>query len=414
MSTEALKLARDALEEIALAGMSGTGEESPEAMNAWHARRAREFIGIAARALEVVRAALASPEPDCRELLKSIETACTALAAPAGGAEPVAWQYRGPATKQAWAPADEGMRRWAEAQDDYEFRPLYAAPTAQPQPTTAFMRAAANVQHSLFHDGPGDAVMALRDQILPLLAGALEECGYLPDLQRAAPTLLNGLTEQETAASASVAGLGGAQPEAPWTDPLLGRYAKAVERVESAQPEAPAEPSKLRTALDITLTEASAVFLLEMMKAAEEPAELRFIVGDGHSGYGLYVCEAEYPEEGANFVQAIATPGNGLMKLADEFELRRLLAEERATNRSLHRALATPTPAAQQPAELSIVAGRPNRDAFEVAVSQVLVRWDSELTYTVAQAVSDLMSFLYLDRKAPLGSRAIKAQGGSQ
>jgi hypothetical protein len=71
-------------------------------------------------------------------------------------------------------------------------------------------------------------------------------------------------------------------------------------------------------------------------------------------------------------------------------------------------------PVAQQPAELSIVAGRPNRDAFEVAVSQVLVRWDSELTYTVAQAVSDLMSFLYLDRKAPLGSRAIKAQGGRQ
>jgi hypothetical protein len=50
-----------------------------------------------------------------------------------------------------------------------------------------------------------------------------------------------------------------AQPDAPWTDPLLGRYAKAVERVESAQPEAPAEPSAhepgsvewwLRSALD--------------------------------------------------------------------------------------------------------------------------------------------------------------------
>lgn len=58
--TEALQIARDALDEIALAGMSGTGEESPEAMNAWHARRAREFIGIAARALDPIRAALAA------------------------------------------------------------------------------------------------------------------------------------------------------------------------------------------------------------------------------------------------------------------------------------------------------------------------------------------------------------------
>jgi hypothetical protein len=36
-----------------------------------------------------------------------------------------------------------------------------------------------------------------------------------PDTQPSQPTLLNGLTEQETAASASVAGLSGAQPEAP-------------------------------------------------------------------------------------------------------------------------------------------------------------------------------------------------------
>lgn len=40
----------DAREEIALAGMSGSGRGSPEAMRDWHARRAWEFIGIAARA----------------------------------------------------------------------------------------------------------------------------------------------------------------------------------------------------------------------------------------------------------------------------------------------------------------------------------------------------------------------------
>jgi hypothetical protein len=42
---------REALEEIALAGMSGTGMESEEGMQAWHARQAWKFIGIAARAI---------------------------------------------------------------------------------------------------------------------------------------------------------------------------------------------------------------------------------------------------------------------------------------------------------------------------------------------------------------------------
>jgi hypothetical protein len=42
---------REALESIALAGMSGCGQESEEGMRDWHARRAWEFIGIAARAL---------------------------------------------------------------------------------------------------------------------------------------------------------------------------------------------------------------------------------------------------------------------------------------------------------------------------------------------------------------------------
>jgi nitroreductase len=56
---EALKLALEALEEIALAGMSGTGQESDEAMTAWHARQAWKFIGVAARALEPIKQARA-------------------------------------------------------------------------------------------------------------------------------------------------------------------------------------------------------------------------------------------------------------------------------------------------------------------------------------------------------------------
>jgi hypothetical protein len=42
---------KEALREIALAGMSSTGMESEEEMRAWHARQAWKFIQIAARAL---------------------------------------------------------------------------------------------------------------------------------------------------------------------------------------------------------------------------------------------------------------------------------------------------------------------------------------------------------------------------
>ena len=38
-----LQQALDALEKIALAGMSGSGQESEEAMTEWHARQAWNF-----------------------------------------------------------------------------------------------------------------------------------------------------------------------------------------------------------------------------------------------------------------------------------------------------------------------------------------------------------------------------------
>lgn len=57
-----LARAHDALAEISLAGMAGTGQESPEAMRDWHARRAWEFIGIAARARLPEPTPAAAPE----------------------------------------------------------------------------------------------------------------------------------------------------------------------------------------------------------------------------------------------------------------------------------------------------------------------------------------------------------------
>ena len=71
---EALRAAIGALEEIALASMSGSGQESEEGMRDWHARRAWEFIGIAARALEPARAALSTP-PAAAPAISSVDAA---------------------------------------------------------------------------------------------------------------------------------------------------------------------------------------------------------------------------------------------------------------------------------------------------------------------------------------------------
>ena len=62
MTKEALKLALEALEEIALAGMSPSPEMSDGHIDAWHARQAWRFIGIAARAIDPIKKAVAQPE----------------------------------------------------------------------------------------------------------------------------------------------------------------------------------------------------------------------------------------------------------------------------------------------------------------------------------------------------------------
>ena len=59
---EVLKLALEALEKIAMAGMSPSPEMSDGHINAWRARQAWRFIGIAARALDPIKEALAQQE----------------------------------------------------------------------------------------------------------------------------------------------------------------------------------------------------------------------------------------------------------------------------------------------------------------------------------------------------------------
>ena len=56
--TKAAQQALEALEKIALAGMSDMGQESENGMRDFHARQAWRFIGIAARALDPLYTAL--------------------------------------------------------------------------------------------------------------------------------------------------------------------------------------------------------------------------------------------------------------------------------------------------------------------------------------------------------------------
>jgi len=67
MSIEAMKQALEALETIALAGMSGSGQESPEAITEWHASQAWRFISIAAQQLEPLSQAIEQAEPKLPE-----------------------------------------------------------------------------------------------------------------------------------------------------------------------------------------------------------------------------------------------------------------------------------------------------------------------------------------------------------
>jgi hypothetical protein len=153
-------------------------------------------------------------------------------AAPAGGAEPVAWMYT------LWF-GDEAVRQVAfcyrfdlavaspfgregidfAADGKIEEQPLYAAPTAQPQPAYSDSTSGLHIGDSAFEDWyqsycvniPANPKQAARDAY----AAGMGDPLVMARAPAAQPTLLNGLTEQETAASASVAGLSGAQPEAP-------------------------------------------------------------------------------------------------------------------------------------------------------------------------------------------------------
>jgi hypothetical protein len=79
--------------------------------------------------------------------------------------------------------------------------------------------------------------------------------------------------------------------------------------VECALNIAPAFSTKLPASLKIDLTEDAAKFLRDTLNSGgDDTPDITLALTNGHSGYGLYQWETEYPEEGANLVQPIAIP----------------------------------------------------------------------------------------------------------
>ena len=75
----------------------------------------------------------------------------------------------------------------------------------------------------------------------------------------------------------------------------------------------PPEPQPVKqAAIDITIDDDALKFLRDMIAPAydddDELQPIRLLLGDGHSGYGLYVASADYPEEGASLLVDVPAP----------------------------------------------------------------------------------------------------------
>jgi len=66
------------------------------------------------------------------------------------------------------------------------------------------------------------------------------------------------------------------------------------------------------TAMDVTIEDDALSLLHDMVAPAfeddKECTPVRLLLGDGHSGYGLYAASADYPEEGAVLLAAVKAP----------------------------------------------------------------------------------------------------------
>lgn len=76
------------------------------------------------------------------------------------------------------------------------------------------------------------------------------------------------------------------------------------------QPSPVAQPVNAEFGFDVTIEDEPAkmlrAFLTSPLDGDDDPTPIRLLVGNGHSGYGLYLAAAEYPEEGAQLLAELS------------------------------------------------------------------------------------------------------------
>lgn len=94
-------------------------------------------------------------------------------------------------------------------------------------------------------------------------------------------------------------------------------------RAHLKQPTEPAPSTAgeaTRTAMDVTIEDDALSLLHDMVAPAfeddKECTPVRLLLGDGHSGYGLYAASADYPEEGAVLLASVKAPATLLQSTA--------------------------------------------------------------------------------------------------
>lgn len=87
-----------------------------------------------------------------------------------------------------------------------------------------------------------------------------------------------------------------------------------------AAPQPSETQPKAAPRFDVTLNEEEAGFLRDTLGTEDDATPLRLLTGHGHSGYGLYVAEAEQQQEGASLLKALPEPSEtqGRSQMTDE------------------------------------------------------------------------------------------------
>lgn len=127
-------------------------------------------------------------------------------------------------------------------------------------------------------------------------------------LDKAEPVLCITQTELDRAKKSRQYGDGSVSLEAyagKWGSDLLELY---------TAPPAPAAPSG---SFDVVLDADEAKTLRDYIGDAETQA-VRLQVASGHSGYGLYVCSVDYPDEGSTLVTELEQPAPATPRVAGD------------------------------------------------------------------------------------------------